>query len=154
MSDAERFLEPGCAELPICRCGKDMYIASTRSSPKMPEADIRVYNCLACDHEMHLAIWRADPAAASDIRTADADEPHSADNETARKLSLIKEMERFLFSKVVIACASLPSTRLRLTVGSIAGAARIPRLPALNADGPTILRTITNVSGLISPAVI
>ena len=95
MSDVERFLEPGCAELPVCRCGKDMYIASTRSSPKMPEADIRVFNCSACDHEMHLAIWRADPTAASDIRTADADEPGSADNEIARKMSLIKEWRDF-----------------------------------------------------------
>jgi hypothetical protein len=95
MPDAERPLDPDCAELPVCRCGKDMYIALTRFSPKMPEADIRVYNCLACDHEMHLAIWRADPAAASDIRTTDADQPHSADNETERKLSLIKEWREF-----------------------------------------------------------
>jgi hypothetical protein len=64
MSDAERFLEPDCDELPVCRCGKEMYVALTRSSPKMPDVDIRVYNCVACDHEMHLAIWRADPAAA------------------------------------------------------------------------------------------
>jgi hypothetical protein len=93
MSDAEKFLEPDCAELPFCRCGNEMYIASTRSSPNMPDVDIRVYNCTACDHEMHLAIWRADPAAASDIRTADTIEPPSVD--TARKLALIKEWRDF-----------------------------------------------------------
>jgi hypothetical protein len=69
MSDAERFLEPDCDQLPVCRCGKEMYIASTRSSPKMADVDFRVYNCATCEHEMHLAIWRADPAAPSDIRT-------------------------------------------------------------------------------------
>jgi hypothetical protein len=93
MSDAERFLEPDCDELPVCRCGKEMYIASTRSSPKRPDVDIRVYSCAACEHEMHLAIWRADPGEASDIRITDADEPHSADN--ARKMALIKEWREF-----------------------------------------------------------
>jgi len=77
MLDAERFLEPDCAELPVCRCGKEMYIAFTRSSPKTPEIHIRVYNCPACDHEMHLAIWGTAPAQVpmgapvSDIRTTD-----------------------------------------------------------------------------------
>jgi hypothetical protein len=93
MSDAERFLEPDCDELPVCRCGKEMYIASTRSSPKRPDVDIRVYSCAACEHEMHLAIWRADPGEASDMRITDADEPHSADH--ARKMALIKEWRDF-----------------------------------------------------------
>src|ERR1700733_11717979 len=93
MSDAERFLEPDCDELPVCRCGKEMYIASTRSSPKMPDVDIRVYNCSACDHEMHLAIGRADPAEASDIRTDDTN--GAASVEHARKMALIKEWRDF-----------------------------------------------------------
>jgi hypothetical protein len=64
MLDAERFLEPDCVALPVCRCGREMYLAFTRSSPKTPEAHIRVYNCRACNHEMHLAIWGGDPDSA------------------------------------------------------------------------------------------
>jgi hypothetical protein len=93
MIDAERFLEPDCDELPVCRCGKEMYIASTRSSPKMADVDIRIYNCATCEHEMHLAIWRADPAAASDIRTADTNVLASVEH--ARKMALINEWRDF-----------------------------------------------------------
>jgi hypothetical protein len=125
MLDAERFLEPDCAELPVCRCGREMYIAFTRSSPKTPEIHIRVYNCPACDHEMHLAIWGADAAhvpvgvPVPDIRTADTGHCGQCNgpvgqnthrvalklfcstrcleeyNDTARKVSLIKEWRDF-----------------------------------------------------------
>ena len=54
MSVFERLLVPGCTELPECRCGKEMQILRTHRLPKS-DADIRVYNCPACHHEMRLA---------------------------------------------------------------------------------------------------
>jgi hypothetical protein len=61
MSDFERLLVPGCAELPACRCGTEMHIARTHSLAGKSDAHIRVYNCPACYHEMRLTVWGANP---------------------------------------------------------------------------------------------
>lgn len=53
----ERLLEPGCTELPECRCGKEMQIASVKPLPAGSNAQIRVYSCAACQHEMRLTVW-------------------------------------------------------------------------------------------------
>jgi hypothetical protein len=60
MSAFERLLEPNCTEMPECRCGKEMTLASIDPSPKRNDAHIRVYRCAACDHEMRLTVWAAD----------------------------------------------------------------------------------------------
>ena len=57
MSAFERLLVPGCTELPDCRCGKEMRIASTEQLPERGDAHIRVYACAACQHEMRLTVW-------------------------------------------------------------------------------------------------
>ncbi len=63
MSAFERLLVPGCTELPECRCGKEMQIASTDPLPERSDAHIRVYHCPACRHEMRLTVWASDTAA-------------------------------------------------------------------------------------------
>jgi hypothetical protein len=58
MSSYERLLVPGSAELPECRCGKEMQIAGEPLD--RTDAQIRIYKCLACQHEMRLTIWSED----------------------------------------------------------------------------------------------
>ena len=60
MSGFERVLEPGVTELPECRCGGEMHIASVDPSPERNDTHIRVYDCPACQHEMRLTVWGAD----------------------------------------------------------------------------------------------
>jgi hypothetical protein len=57
MSAFERLLEPGCTEGPACRCGKEMEVVSIERLPEGRDADVRVYRCPACHHEMRLTIW-------------------------------------------------------------------------------------------------
>jgi hypothetical protein len=57
MSAFERLLVPGCTELPVCRCGKEMQIASLDQIPARSDVLVRVYNCRACHHEMRLTVW-------------------------------------------------------------------------------------------------
>jgi len=61
MSFFERLLEPGCTELPACRCGKEMTVA--RIEAKSSNAHIRIYECQACDHELRLTVWNGEAAA-------------------------------------------------------------------------------------------
>ena len=63
MSAFERLLVPGCTDLPDCRCGKEMRIASTEQLPERSDAQIRVYACRACQHEMRLTVWTNDVVA-------------------------------------------------------------------------------------------
>ena len=67
MSGFERLLEPGCTERPDCRCGREMEVARIELLPQGSDADVRVYQCSACLHEMRLTVW-ATPAAANDSR--------------------------------------------------------------------------------------
>jgi hypothetical protein len=63
MSAFERLLVPGCTELPACRCGKEMQIASLNQLSERSDAHIRVYSCPACHNEMRLTVWATDIAA-------------------------------------------------------------------------------------------
>jgi hypothetical protein len=83
MSAFERLLVPGCTELPACRCGKEMQIASLDHLPGRSDAYVRVYNCPACHHERRLTVWATDPAAQRPRRLADAP--------PVEKLSLISD---------------------------------------------------------------
>jgi DNA-directed RNA polymerase subunit RPC12/RpoP len=57
MSVFERLLAPGSTELPSCRCGKEMEIASIERLPEGSDAAVRVYRCPSCHHEMRLTVW-------------------------------------------------------------------------------------------------
>ncbi len=59
MSVIERLLEPGCVELPDCRCGMAMGLTSSDAVPHQTTARIRIYRCAACKHEMRLTVWDA-----------------------------------------------------------------------------------------------
>ena len=58
----ERLLDPSCAELPDCRCGKPMRIAKFKAIRDRADVHIRVYNCEACGNELQLTVWAADAA--------------------------------------------------------------------------------------------
>jgi hypothetical protein len=60
ISDLERLLVAGCTEMPECRCGKEMRIDRTYSVSGKTDTHIRIYKCLACDHEMRLTVWGSD----------------------------------------------------------------------------------------------
>jgi hypothetical protein len=55
--DFERLLEPGCTDLPECRCGKEMHFASIVFLPEETTTHVRVYACGACEHQMRLTVW-------------------------------------------------------------------------------------------------
>ena len=59
MSGLERFLESGSTELPDCRCGSLMRIASNDAAASHVEGHIRVYRCDDCNHELRLMVWDA-----------------------------------------------------------------------------------------------
>jgi hypothetical protein len=54
-----RLLVPGVSELPDCRCGKKMRIASI-DLEETSCTHVRIYDCSACRHEMRLTVWGAD----------------------------------------------------------------------------------------------
>jgi hypothetical protein len=60
MSSFERFLAPDCTEGPDCRCGEEMQIAGVDESPDRTDAQIRIYKCATCRHEMRLTVWASD----------------------------------------------------------------------------------------------
>jgi hypothetical protein len=57
MSSIERLLGLNCTEGPECRCGEEMKIARTEQLPDQSDAQIRVYGCRVCGHEMRLTVW-------------------------------------------------------------------------------------------------
>jgi hypothetical protein len=59
MAKIERLLVPGSTELPDCRCGKEM--AQGASQRIGSDAEVRVYCCSACGHEMRLTVWLDPP---------------------------------------------------------------------------------------------
>ena len=60
MSLYERLLAPGSPELPECRCGGEMQAAGVDPLPDQTDAQIRIYKCPACQHEMRLTVWADD----------------------------------------------------------------------------------------------
>jgi hypothetical protein len=57
MSSFERLLAPGSTELPECRCGDEMQLERTDELPDSTDAQIRIYKCASCSHEMRLTVW-------------------------------------------------------------------------------------------------
>jgi hypothetical protein len=51
----ERLLEAGSSEMPACRCGHDMLVASVR--PKSDDASVKVFKCPSCSNELQLMVW-------------------------------------------------------------------------------------------------
>jgi Zn ribbon nucleic-acid-binding protein len=60
MSSYERLLASGSTELPECRCGKEMQLWRIEEIPGRTDAQIRIYNCPTCQHEMRLTVWSED----------------------------------------------------------------------------------------------
>ena len=60
MSLYERLLIPGSTELPECRCGEKMSIVRDEQLPERTDAQIRIYKCPACQHEMRLTVRSQD----------------------------------------------------------------------------------------------
>ena len=56
MSNIEDLLIPGSTEVPQCRCGSDMTLKDTAPTPSR-DAEIRVYRCPCCEHELRLTVW-------------------------------------------------------------------------------------------------
>ena len=56
MSVFERLLKPDSAELPDCRCGKEMAIDRIELIPDS-DARIRIYQCQYCHSELRLTVW-------------------------------------------------------------------------------------------------
>jgi hypothetical protein len=63
MSSLERLLGPNCTEGPECRCGEEMKAAGVNELPNQTDAQIRIYKCPACQHEMRLTVWADDQSA-------------------------------------------------------------------------------------------
>jgi hypothetical protein len=63
MSSFERLLAPDCTEGPECRCGKEMHIAGVDEVSDRTDAQIRIYKCSTCQHEMRLTVWAHDLSA-------------------------------------------------------------------------------------------
>lgn len=66
MAKFERLLVPGSTELPDCQCGAEMRLAQTTRTDQSLDAEVRVYHCDACGHELRLTVWAdgVDPAVA------------------------------------------------------------------------------------------
>jgi hypothetical protein len=63
MSKFERLLEAGSTELPDCCCGAEMKLMAI-----VPvaggDAEIRIFRCPDCGHELRLTAWRNAVSAA------------------------------------------------------------------------------------------
>jgi hypothetical protein len=56
----DHWLKSGSANAPDCRCGKRMTAFNTVPVPEPTDAQILVYRCASCQHEMRLTVWSAD----------------------------------------------------------------------------------------------
>lgn len=57
MTKFERILVPGSTEMPDCQCGVEMRLVRVTQAEQAPAAEIRVYECPACGHELRLTVW-------------------------------------------------------------------------------------------------
>ena len=57
MSLFERLLEPGCTEMPACRCGQEMKLVRVEPISIRDDAKIQIYHCSKCEHELRLTVW-------------------------------------------------------------------------------------------------
>ena len=63
MSKFERLLEAGSTELPDCSCAAEMNLMAIVPVAG-DEAEIRIFRCPDCNHELRLTAWRSDVSAA------------------------------------------------------------------------------------------
>lgn len=57
MTKFERLLAPGSTEKPDCQCGAEMRLVRVTHADQAPAAEIRVYQCPACERELRLTVW-------------------------------------------------------------------------------------------------
>jgi hypothetical protein len=57
MTKYERMLVPGSTEMPDCQCGLEMQLARSTQFDKSPDAEVRIYKCSECGHELRLTVW-------------------------------------------------------------------------------------------------
>jgi hypothetical protein len=60
MASYERLLVPGSTDLPDCHCGELMHIEGGEELSNRTDAQIRIYRCPVCHHEMRLTVWSDD----------------------------------------------------------------------------------------------
>ncbi len=58
----ERLLEPGCSEMPDCRCGREMKLTSIEQISDQDDTNIKIYHCSTCAHELRLTVWAVEEA--------------------------------------------------------------------------------------------
>jgi hypothetical protein len=61
VSKLDRVLVPGSADLPDCQCGAEMHLAKSKLCENSRDAEIRIYQCPACAHELRLMVWTERP---------------------------------------------------------------------------------------------
>jgi hypothetical protein len=49
---------PGATEKPTCMCGEEMRLTKIEPYPAAEDAELRRYDCGACDHEMRVMVWK------------------------------------------------------------------------------------------------
>ena len=63
MPNFERLLKVGSTELPDCRCTAEMNLTAIVSMAG-GDAEIRIFRCPDCNHELRLTAWRNGVSAA------------------------------------------------------------------------------------------
>ncbi len=67
MAKFERLLVPGSTEMPDCQCGAEMRLARSKQADKSLGAEVRVYACSACGHELRLTVWAEDAGSIATV---------------------------------------------------------------------------------------
>jgi hypothetical protein len=58
MAAMNTVLAPGSTEMPTCMCGEEMRLTRIEPHPAAEDAELRRYDCGACDHEMRVMVWK------------------------------------------------------------------------------------------------
>jgi hypothetical protein len=53
----ENLLAPDSKDLPDCKCGADLHLATRK--PCGNDTEVRIFRCAACGHELQLMVWSA-----------------------------------------------------------------------------------------------
>jgi len=57
MAAMKPVLALGSIEMPTCMCGEQMQLTRVEPHPAAEDAELRRYDCGACDHEMRVMVW-------------------------------------------------------------------------------------------------
>lgn len=66
MSNFENLLVPGSTERPDCRCGTEMRLVKAKPQG---DAEIRIFKCDSCGHELQLMVWKESDLPQQEPRT-------------------------------------------------------------------------------------